>query len=104
MLVTEYVQSFAKSYANTLHVWNSNFVKNWDKLKGPYSPLVDGQFYRMWTWYLGVCEGAFLARAVQLTQSVHSKFTREEEHYSVRDHKRVLMQYYPLRFKNSRHQ
>jgi cyclopropane-fatty-acyl-phospholipid synthase len=90
MLVTEDVQSFAKSYAKTLHCWNANFVKNWDKkLKHTYAPMVNGQFYRMWVWYLGVCEGAFLARAVQLTQVVHSKFTREEEYYSVRDNKSV---------------
>jgi cyclopropane-fatty-acyl-phospholipid synthase len=85
MLVTEDVQSFAKSYAKTLHCWNANFVKNWPKIKGRYEPMVDGKFYRMWTWYLGFCEGVFLARAVQLTQIVHSKFDREEEYHSVRD-------------------
>jgi cyclopropane-fatty-acyl-phospholipid synthase len=89
MLVTEDVQSFAKSYAKTLHCWNDNFVKTWDKIKDKYEPMVDGKFYRMWVWYLGFCEGIFLARAIQLTQVVHSKFTREEEYYSVRDHKRI---------------
>jgi cyclopropane-fatty-acyl-phospholipid synthase len=88
MLVTEDVQSFAKSYAKTLHCWNDNFVKNWDKIKDTYDPMMDGKFYRMWTWYLRFCEGAFLGRAVQLCQVVHSKFNREEEYYSVRD-KRV---------------
>jgi cyclopropane-fatty-acyl-phospholipid synthase len=62
MLVTEDVQSFAKSYAKTLHCWNDNFVKTWDKIKDTYEPMVDGKFYRMWVWYLGFCEGIFLAR------------------------------------------
>jgi cyclopropane-fatty-acyl-phospholipid synthase len=85
MLVTEDVQSFSKSYAKTLHCWNANFIKNWGEIKDTYAPMVDGKFYRMWVWYLGFAEGAFLARAAQLTQIVHSKFAREEEYYSVRD-------------------
>jgi cyclopropane-fatty-acyl-phospholipid synthase len=85
-LVTEDVQSFAKSYAKTLHCWNDNFVKNWDKhLKHNYEHLFDGKFYRIWTYYLGFCEGVFLERTAQLCQVVHSKYGRQQEYYSVRD-------------------
>jgi cyclopropane-fatty-acyl-phospholipid synthase len=87
-LVTEDVQSFAKSYAKTLNCWNKNFVKNWDKIKKDYEHAMDGKFYRIWTWYLGFCEGIFLDRTAQLIQVVHSKYGRQEEYYSVRD-KRV---------------
>ena len=84
-LVTEDIQSFAKSYAKTLHEWNARFQANYNKIKDNYDHQQDGKFYRMWSFYLGICEGSFLARTSQLTQIVHSKFTREEEYYSVRD-------------------
>jgi cyclopropane-fatty-acyl-phospholipid synthase len=84
-LVTEDVQSFSKSYAKTLHCWNDNFVKDWDKIKHNYEHELDGKFYRLWLYYLGFCEGVFLERTAQLCQIVHSKYGRKEEYYSVRD-------------------
>jgi cyclopropane-fatty-acyl-phospholipid synthase len=84
-LVTEDVQSFAKSYAKTLRCWNDNFVKNWDNIKANYEHQLDGKFYRIWLYYLGFCEGLFLDRTTQLCQVVHSKYGRKEEYYSVRD-------------------
>ena len=89
ILVVEDYQSFAKSYAKTLRCWSDNFKKNWPKISKNYEHLVDGKFYRTWTWYLGFCEGVFLDRTAQLVQVVHSKYRREAEYYSIRDHRDV---------------
>ncbi|MEP4298144.1 MAG: class I SAM-dependent methyltransferase, partial [Paraglaciecola sp.] len=48
-------------YARTLNHWYKNFNQNWSILA---SSGFDGQFKRLWNYYLCYCEGAFLERAI----------------------------------------
>jgi cyclopropane-fatty-acyl-phospholipid synthase len=68
-LVLEDWHSFGSHYDLTLMAWHHNFVQNWERLKDAY----DERFYRMWTYYLLMCAGAFRARRNQLWQIVFSK-------------------------------
>ena len=72
--------SFGTHYDRTLMAWHSNFVKNWDKLKTAY----DTRFYRMWTYYLLNCAGAFRANKNQLWQIVFTKIGSKEKYCSIR--------------------
>lgn len=65
----EDLHNFGSDYDKTLMAWYHNFTKNWDKLKHQY----DERFYRIWTYYLLSCAGAFRARAIHLWQAVLSK-------------------------------
>jgi len=69
LFVMEDWHNFSADYDKTLMAWHQNFTKNWDKVKDSYSPT----FYRMWTFYLLSCAGAFRARDIQLWQVVLSK-------------------------------
>jgi len=71
LFVTEDWHNFGTHYDRTLMAWQANFVRNWDRLSrdGKY----DGRFYRMWTYYLLSCAGAFRARKSQLWQIMLSK-------------------------------
>jgi cyclopropane-fatty-acyl-phospholipid synthase len=62
-------QNFGADYDKTLMAWHKNFVAHWDEIKSEY----DDRFYRMWTYYLLSCAGAFRARRIQLWQVVLSK-------------------------------
>jgi len=86
LLVVEDVQSFAKSYAKTLRCWRENFVKSWGSIEKAYKGKMDGRFFRMFIFYLSFCEGMFKDRTIQLHQVVYSKYYRQEEYYSIRDH------------------
>ena len=68
-LVIEDLHNFGADYDRTLMAWYHNFEKAWPELKQNYSD----RFYRMWTYYLQVCAGAFRARDLQLWQIVFSK-------------------------------
>jgi cyclopropane-fatty-acyl-phospholipid synthase len=61
--------NFGADYDKTLMAWHHNFVAHWDEIKDEY----DERFYRMWTYYLLSCAGAFRARRLQLWQVVLSK-------------------------------
>lgn len=67
--VIEDVQNFGQDYANTLLAWHRNFANNWETLNGQYNHT----FYRMWSYYLKVCAGAFQSRSLQLYQVVLRK-------------------------------
>jgi cyclopropane-fatty-acyl-phospholipid synthase len=69
LFVMEDWHNFGADYDKTLMAWHENFVANWDNIKGNYSP----RFFRMWTYYLLSCAGAFRARRIQLWQVVMSK-------------------------------
>ena len=60
-------------YEKTLMAWFDNFTKRWDEIKDRY----DDRFYRMWTYYLLLCAGAFRARDIQVWQILFSKPGRE---------------------------
>jgi cyclopropane-fatty-acyl-phospholipid synthase len=69
LFVLEDWHNFGADYDPTLMAWHENFVAHWPELKGEY----DERFYRMWTYYLLSCAGAFRARSIQLWQLVLSK-------------------------------
>jgi len=80
LLILEDWHSFGPDYDPTLLAWYRNFVKHWDLIKHAY----DGRFYRMWTYYLLVCAGAFRARRNQLWQIVFSRDGLREGYESIR--------------------
>lgn len=67
--VLEDWHNFGADYDRTLMAWQRNFTARWDELKGRF----DARFFRMWTYYLLACAGAFRARALQLWQVVLSR-------------------------------
>jgi cyclopropane-fatty-acyl-phospholipid synthase len=69
IFVMEDWHNFGAYYDKTLMAWQSNFERNWTRLKANYSE----RFYRMWNYYLLSCAGAFRARNLQLWQIVLSK-------------------------------
>ena len=69
LFVLEDWHNFGADYDATLMAWHANFVAHWDEIKKDY----DDRFYRMWTYYLLSCAGAFRARKLQLWQLVLSK-------------------------------
>ncbi|GAA0813647.1 cyclopropane-fatty-acyl-phospholipid synthase family protein [Colwellia asteriadis] len=64
-LVTESLHDIGLDYARTLADWRSAFINAWPELT-EYG--YDEEFKRLWLYYLGYCEGAFLERA---TSTVH---------------------------------
>jgi cyclopropane-fatty-acyl-phospholipid synthase len=56
-------------YDLTLMAWYRNFTSHWNQLKDRY----DDRFYRMWTYYLLSCAGAFRARETQVWQILLSR-------------------------------
>jgi len=68
LFVIEDLHNFGADYDKTLMAWRHHFVDNWPELRLEY----DEKFYRMWTYYLLSCAGAFRARSIQLWQFVLS--------------------------------
>lgn len=66
--VLEDWHNFGADYDRTLMAWHANFLKHWPKLEPTYGQ----RFFRMWTYYLLSCAGAFRARNLQLWQVVLS--------------------------------
>lgn len=64
-LKLEEVFSFGKSYAKTLRTWSENMRQVEDKI---LALGFDNKFYRMWQFYFGYCEGAFLAERINVSQ------------------------------------
>lgn len=71
LFVVEDLHNFGASYDKTLMAWHSNFASAWSQLK--HNPQYNERFYRMWSYYLLSCAGAFRARNIQLWQWVMSK-------------------------------
>ncbi|ALS96963.1 cyclopropane fatty acyl phospholipid synthase [Lacimicrobium alkaliphilum] len=67
--VVEDVHNFGPDYDHTLMGWLDNFRAAWPQLKHQYNE----RFYRMWTYYLQCCAGAFRSRNLQLFQVVLRK-------------------------------
>lgn len=68
LFVLEDWHSFGPDYDPTLMAWYDNFTTKWHELRDTYGE----RFYRMWTYYLLSCAGAFRARSNQLWQLVLS--------------------------------
>ncbi len=67
--VMEDWHSFGSDYDRTLMAWYENFAEHWPRLKARF----DQRFFRMWSYYLLSCAGAFRARNIQLWQVVMTK-------------------------------
>ncbi|PLR40551.1 cyclopropane-fatty-acyl-phospholipid synthase [Chimaeribacter coloradensis] len=68
LFVMEDWHNFGADYDRTLMAWYERFLAAWPQLAGDYSE----RFYRMFTYYLNACAGAFRARDIQLWQVVFS--------------------------------
>ncbi len=66
--VMEDWHNIGADYDRTLMAWYERFVQNWSKLEHNYSQ----RFFRMFSYYLNACAGAFRARDIQLWQVVFS--------------------------------
>ncbi|MBB72565.1 MAG: cyclopropane-fatty-acyl-phospholipid synthase [Legionellales bacterium] len=69
LFIMEDWHNLSVNYDKTLMAWYDNFVANWSTLSDRY----DERFYRMWTYYLQACAGAFRARWLQCWQIVFAK-------------------------------
>ena len=56
---------FGVDYAKTLNIWNTSFNQ---KLTEVRNIGFDDRFIRLWNFYLGYCEGAFLSKRIDLIQ------------------------------------
>ena len=65
-----HLEDFAPHYARTLSCWRDRFRERLDEVR---SLGFDERFIRMWEYYLGYCEGAFLERNCGLVQMVLTK-------------------------------
>ncbi|MBS0970063.1 cyclopropane fatty acyl phospholipid synthase [Chimaeribacter arupi] len=68
VFVMEDWHNFGADYDRTLMAWYERFLAAWPQLAERYSD----RFYRMFTYYLNACAGAFRARDIQLWQVVFS--------------------------------
>jgi cyclopropane-fatty-acyl-phospholipid synthase len=64
------MENFGLHYARTLARWRERFFAN---LKSVERLGFDARFQRMWEFYLGWCEGAFLERYINVAQLVLAK-------------------------------
>lgn len=69
LFVVEHFHGFGQDYDKTLMAWYDNFRNSWFKYEREYGE----RFFRMWSYYLLGCAGAFRARRNQLWQWVFSK-------------------------------
>ena len=65
-----HLEDFAPHYARTLRCWRDRFRERLDEVR---VLGFEERFIRMWEYYLGYCEGAFLERNCGLVQMVLTK-------------------------------
>ncbi|KAB7896140.1 cyclopropane fatty acyl phospholipid synthase [Serratia sp. Leaf50] len=68
LFVMEDWHNIGSDYDRTLMAWYDRFLASWPTIADNYSD----RFYRMFTYYLNACAGAFRARDIQLWQVVLS--------------------------------
>lgn len=66
--VMEDFHNIGADYDPTLMAWFRNFTRSWEQFSDHYGE----RFFRMWSYYLLSCAGAFRARDIQLWQIVFS--------------------------------
>lgn len=71
LFIVEDLHNFGADYDKTLMAWYQNFQNSWDQHLAS-SIHFDETFFRMWSYYLLSCAGAFRARSMQLWQLVLS--------------------------------
>lgn len=75
---------FGRDYDLTLMSWYNQFTAAWNcSLENKYKNLIDGQFYRMWEYYLLSCAGSFRARNIELWQIIFSHLD-EHKNYQIK--------------------
>lgn len=68
-----HIENWRPHYALTLDRWRENFVRNWLEI----SRLgFDERFYRMWCYYLQICEACFCDSTIELYQILFCKGRR----------------------------
>ncbi|MEW6999254.1 class I SAM-dependent methyltransferase [Colwelliaceae bacterium BS250] len=68
--VLEELHDIGLDYAKTLADWRIRFLQSFNELK-PFG--YDEQFKRLWLYYFGYCEGAFLERSISTVHFVARK-------------------------------
>ena len=58
------INSFGKSYANTLNLWNEKFQNCWEQIS---EQGYNQRFKRMWEYYLSYCEAGFTTKATDVS-------------------------------------
>jgi cyclopropane-fatty-acyl-phospholipid synthase len=66
------VHAFGMDYWRTLTAWLENFRSRWSTIGAAARPRLGESFFRMWTYYLSCCAGAFRSRNLDLWQIVLS--------------------------------
>lgn len=79
-LIIEDVHNFGPDYDKTLMAWCANFAKHYPEIKDHYNE----RFFRMWSFYLLACAGAFRARQLQLWQIVMRKIQPSDKYITAR--------------------
>ena len=69
LFVVEHFHNFGQYYDDTLMAWYANFRENWHRHAHAYGE----RFFRMWSYYLLSCAGAFRSRRNHLWHWVFSK-------------------------------
>ena len=69
-LVMRDFKDIGLDYSKTLSHWHKNLLEKKDALN---QLGYDDQFYNLWTYYLGYCEGGFLERRISASQMLMSK-------------------------------
>ncbi|WP_084692953.1 SAM-dependent methyltransferase [Thalassomonas actiniarum] len=69
-MVIEKIDDIGLHYAKTLAHWREQFLDSWRELT---ELGYDENFKRLWLYYFGYCEGAFLERAISTVQVVFRK-------------------------------
>lgn len=75
---------FGTYYDLTLMAWHRNFEAAWGNLRPNYEDRVNGQFKRMWDYYLLSCAGMFRARTLHLWQIVLTHPHKRQDYITVR--------------------
>ncbi|MGD1939460.1 MAG: class I SAM-dependent methyltransferase [Cyanophyceae cyanobacterium] len=66
-LMVAHCENLKPHYAETLHRWTDNFLKNKDEISA-LSDVYDERFMRMWYLYLQSCEASFNTGSLQVYQ------------------------------------
>ena len=69
-LIFRDVRDIGLDYAKTLSHWHANLIDKKDFLR---QLGYDDQFFNLWSYYLGYCEGGFLERRISASQILMSK-------------------------------
>ncbi|NDC38165.1 MAG: class I SAM-dependent methyltransferase, partial [Proteobacteria bacterium] len=62
-----HIENWRPHYATTLHRWRERVVANWDTIR-TLGTQYDERFFRLWNYYLQLCEACFIDSTVELYQ------------------------------------